>query len=323
MEADTAAAATFQANFGAVAFNGSIQDWLKNEPVPSAEFVIGGPPCQGFSTLGKRDEDDVRNTLWMSYIEAVARAKPVYFVLENVPQFATSNQFPLLDEQTRRGGTLADYAIEAKILNAAQYGAAQVRKRVLVIGHLRDVPAPGFPAPIYPDQNDWRTVAEAWEGMAAVSEATRPADRTTEFNGRDLKGAFRLDELHLMRNYHDISLRRFAAIPPGGSRADLPDDLKMDCWKRHTSGAMDVMGRLRLDRPSVTIRTEFTKPEKGRYLHPSEHRAITIAEGGRLQGFGDDFKFIGSLTQITRQIGNAVPLELASAVARHLLDQIL
>ena len=144
-----------------------------------------------------------------------------------------------------------------------------------------------------------------------------------EFEGSRLAGPYVLSELHLMRRYKDISLRRFAAIPAGGNRTDLPDDLQMECWRKHTSGAMDVMGRLSLGRPSVTIRTEFTKPEKGGYLHPHENRAITIAEGARLQGFPDAYKFVGSLTQITRQIGNAVPVELSSAIATHLLGQIL
>jgi DNA (cytosine-5)-methyltransferase 1 len=85
---------------------------------------------------------------------------------------------------------------------------------------------------------------------------------------------------------------------------------------------MDVMGRLRWDRPSVTIRTEFFKPEKGRYLHPSQHRALTHYEAMKLQGFGDDFKWCGSKLQIARQIGNAVPVELARAVGDHLANAL-
>ena len=119
-----------------------------------------------------------------------------------------------------------------------------------------------------------------------------------------------------------MSLARFAAIPPGGDRRDLPDRLKAPCWRRHDSGARDVMGRLHWDRPSVTIRTGFTKPEKGRYLHPSEDRAITHYEAALLQGFPDTHRFIGSRTSIARQIGNAVPVQLGSAVARRLLEHL-
>jgi DNA (cytosine-5)-methyltransferase 1 len=83
------------------------------------------------------------------------------------------------------------------------------------------------------------------------------------------------------------------------------------------------MGRLRWDQPSVTIRTEFYKPEKGRYLHPDEDRALTLFEAARLQGFPDDHRWVGSKTAIARQIGNAVPIALGSALARQLAQQAL
>lgn len=324
VEADRAAAATFSVNYNNVrVYNGLIEDWLRDEIVPTVDIVVGGPPCQGFSNLGKRDEDDERNGLWESYAEAVARARPLYFVLENVPQFARSDQFALLRRQMRPGGLLKDYDFDTQILNSAHYGAPQLRKRVVVIGHSKEVPAPGFPEPTAPMESGWLTVADAWAGLGRVSDETRPPSRTVQFEGAELSGPYVLSELHLMRSYREISLRRFAAIPPAGNRTHLPDELQMECWRRHTSGAMDVMGRLSFDRPSVTIRTEFTKPEKGRYLHPSENRAITIAEGARLQGFPDDYKFVGSLTQITRQIGNAVPIQLSEAIAAHLLSQVI
>ena len=105
------------------------------------------------------------------------------------------------------------------------------------------------------------------------------------------------------------------------NRFDLPDDLKAPCWRTHTKGSGDVMGRLWWDRPSVTIRTEFWKPEKGRYLHPEQDRAITHYEAALLQGFSPLRKWVGTKTSIGRQIGNAVPVPLARAIARHLADQ--
>lgn len=320
VEMSLPAAASYVQNFGDVAYAGSIQDWFKEEAIPRADIVLGGPPCQGFSTLGKRSADDIRNTLWEYYASTVRQAQPLYFVMENVPQFLKSNQYPLLVNQTQPGGPLEDYAIEARILNAAHFGAPQARKRVIVIGHRRDVPAPRFPEPTHLESTSWRTVAEAWYGIEQGIDTFRPEKRHIEFNGRRLIGAYRSSELHLSRDYRDISLRRFAAIPPGGSRKDLPWELQMDCWREHTSGSMDVMGRLDWHQPSVTLRTEFTKPEKGRYLHPVEDRAISIHEGARLQGFRDDYKFVGSLTEITKQIGNAVPVQLAQALGKHISD---
>src|ERR1700744_1609418 len=100
--------------------------------------------------------------------------------------------------------------------------------------------------------------------------------------------------MHLTRYYEPSSLRRFARIPPGGNRFDLPRHLMSQCWRDHTTGSTDVMGRLSWDKPSVTIRTEFFKPEKGRYLHPTEPRALTHHEAARIQGFPDDYLWVGS-----------------------------
>lgn len=120
---------------------------------------------------------------------------------------------------------------------------------------------------------------------------------------------------HIGRNPKEISLARYKAIPPGGNRFDLPRELQPKCWIKKTKGGTDLMGRLWWDRPSVTIRTEFFKPEKGRYLHPEEHRPITHREAMRLQSFPDSFVFVGSKIEVAKQVGNAVPPPLAYAVA--------
>jgi DNA (cytosine-5)-methyltransferase 1 len=111
-------------------------------------------------------------------------------------------------------------------------------------------------------------------------------------------------------------------VPRGGNRFDLQErrpDLTPKCWVKKTSGGTDIFGRLWWDRPSVTIRTEFYKPEKGRYLHPSEHRPITHWEALRLQSFPDSFLWTGSKARIAVQIGNAVPPLLACAVAENVV----
>jgi DNA (cytosine-5)-methyltransferase 1 len=107
-------------------------------------------------------------------------------------------------------------------------------------------------------------------------------------------------------------------VPPGGNRFDLQKNaphITPGCWIRKTSGGTDLFGRLWWDRPSVTIRTEFYKPEKGRYLHPEQHRPITHREAARIQTFPDDFLFSGTKIQIAKQIGNAVPPILAYHLA--------
>lgn len=300
---------------------GPIQDWLRDEEVPSADLVIGGPPCQGFSTLGKQAADDARNELWRAYAEVARKAKPKFFVLENVPQFLTSTQFPLFEQMTEPGAELEDYSIEYRVVNAAQYGAAQVRKRVIVIGHRNDQPDPGFPAPTHPDRSDWRTVEWAI-GALPDQPGELPQGISTEVAGKSTPGPYLAKELHVGRNYSDLSLARFKAIPAGGSRTDLPLELQCEAWRKHKTGNADVMGRLHWDRPSVTIRTEFIKPEKGRYLHPNADRAITPREGAKLQGFPDSYKFVGPITEIVKQIGNAVPIPLGREIANHLANRL-
>jgi DNA (cytosine-5)-methyltransferase 1 len=95
-------------------------------------------------------------------------------------------------------------------------------------------------------------------------------------------------------------------------------DITPKCWLKKKTGSTDVFGRMRWDEAAPTIRTEFFKPEKGRYLHPQAHRPITIREAARLQTFSDAFIFVGSNVQVAKQIGNAVPVKLAEAIAQHL-----
>jgi DNA (cytosine-5)-methyltransferase 1 len=136
--------------------------------------------------------------------------------------------------------------------------------------------------------------------------------------GTEIRGVQPLD-LHFGRTPTAMSIARYKAVPPGGNRFDLQKNapgITPDCWVRKTSGGTDLFGRLWWDRPSVTIRTEFYKPEKGRYLHPDQHRPITHREAARLMGFPDYFAFQGTKVEIARQIGNAVPPHLGGALAR-------
>lgn len=330
VEADPAAAASFEWNFGqGIVFNGLIEEWLVRGDVPGVvDVVVGGPPCQGFSTLGKRDAEDARNSLWRQYAETLRRTRPRYFVVENVAVFLRSEQFEQLRRATSRGGLLEDYDFEAHLLDSADFGAPQSRKRAVLIGRHRDVPAPPAPERTHsplpaPGTRPHVTVREAFAGVPRDPDMDHMRDgRSIEFGGRRYPGAFTPRQMHWSRTYTELSMRRFASIPEGGNRFDIDAELLAPCWVKHRSGSGDVMGRLRWDRPSVTIRTEFFKPEKGRYLHPVENRAITHYEAAILQGFPPDHGFVGSKTSIARQIGNAVPVPLAAAVAKTIVDTI-
>jgi DNA (cytosine-5)-methyltransferase 1 len=272
---------------------------LKGQDV---DVIIGGPPCQGFSQLGKRMRDDPRNEMLHEFWRIVTCLRPKVFVMENVPQLLKSDQFAEFQGLVED----SEYEISFEVLMAADFGAAQKRKRAIVIGSR--IGRPFHPAPTHKDPakisklqqetvKPWRTVRDAIGDL--------PLKPTGE-------------NLHTGRNPTELSIKRYKHIPPGGNRFDLPRHLTINCWLNKTSGGTDLFGRLWWNRPSVTIRTEFFKPEKGRYLHPTEHRPITLREGARLQGFPDSYKFVGSNTQIAKQIGNAVPVPLAQLIANEI-----
>ena len=315
---DPASIETHSANFGGQNISGNIEQWLQSRPViPKADVVIGGPPCQGFSLLNKNRRGDVRRALWEPYLDVVELSEARVFVMENVSELFRS---PELEQIRRRAAGMGFETTEA-VLNAADYGVPQTRRRTVVVGWKPEaIPPPIFPPPpthATPDNKisdlpRWRTVRDAIGKLAAPI-------------GTEIRAAKSPYNLHFGRNPTAVSLARYKAVPPGGNRFDLQRNaphITPSCWIRKTSGGTDLFGRLWWDRPSVTIRTEFFKPEKGRYLHPEQNRPITHREAARLMGFPDHFIFKGTKVEIARQIGNAVPPPLAGAIAR-MVEQAL
>lgn len=316
VEHDREAAATYAENFGDHVYVGDISAWAKKD-MPSAQVVIGGPPCQGFSALGLQDPDDPRSQLWNEYLRVLRAVDPDFFVLENVPQFLGSQQFRDLTAQTQRGGKLSRWRLEPHLVNAAQYGAAQARKRAIVIGRRAGTPELGPPDQIAVT----RTVRDVLAHVSPRVKQVELPDSWSSFRGEPVRGVFKMTDLHVTRRPTAMSEARYRAIPAKGNRFNLPWELQTPGWRKHTSGSTDVMGRLHWDKPSVTIRTEFFKPEKGRYLHPKEHRAITHYEAALIQGFPESFVWCGGKIAIARQIGNAVPVPLGRAIAALLLER--
>ena len=313
VEHDRAAAATFETNFAAAVYADDIEN-LDPATYPDADIVLGGPPCQGFSPLGRDRDPSSRaalNSLWRHYIAAVRHIRPAGFVVENVPQFLGSAQFAEFATLMAQDRFLRRYNVAHGVLDAADYGAAQHRRRAVIVAvKARNVPWP--PAQTHGPQREssgWRTVRSAIGDLPEEPTSAGPA--INEDGTQDL---------HFGRNPTDVSLQRYRVIPPGGNRFDLArlrPDITPACWLNKPSGTTDVMGRMWWDRPAPTIRTEFYKPEKGRYLHPDLDRPITHREAARLQSFPDTFVFEGSKVCVARQIGNAVPPALAQAVAAH------
>lgn len=307
---DAAAVETYKANFGNHADCADIEQWLaQGKPIPKADVVIGGPPCQGFSLLNKQRLGDVRRELWQPYMDIVQRSGAKVFVIENVPGLIASDEFL----QIKACAETMGFEISADYVNSANYGVPQTRKRAVIIGWKKGMrqptqfpPAPSHRAPSEKGNLPvWRTVKDA------IGNLPEPV-------GTEIRSTKAPLDLHFGRQPTPVSLKRYKAVPPGGNRFDLQrnaPDITPDCWIRKTSGGTDLFGRLWWERPSVTIRTEFFKPEKGRYLHPQSHRPITHREAARLMSFPDDFKFVGSKVEIARQIGNAVPPLLGKAIA--------
>lgn len=306
---DKAASATHEKAFKSPCITGNIEDWLKSSPdIPNADVVIGGPPCQGFSLLNKKRHGDERRALWEPFLDVVQISGAAVFVMENVKELLRSGEFHDIKARAKEIG----FKIVADKLNAADYGAPQARHRAIIIGWKEDelspmeLPRSTHSSPAAKDDlPDWITVRDVIADL--------PDPKGTEI--RNCKPPL---NLHFGRNPTEKSLARYRVVPPGGNRFDLQKnapEITPDCWLNKPSGGTDLFGRLWWDRPSVTIRTEFFKPEKGRYLHPEKHRPITHREAARLMGFPDDFPFVGSKVEIARQIGNAVPPPLASAIA--------
>ena len=317
---------TYNRNFGYHCVAGDIVDILKDPStvIPEADVVIGGPPCQGFSLLNKNREGDPRKQLWRPFLEVVERSKASVFVMENVPQLLGSFEHGEIIGTAESMG----FKCWSEKLTAADYGVPQKRRRAFIVGCRHMDPALIFPPKKthydpgngnfqksfpqignighIPGAARWRTVRDA------IADLPKP-------EGTEIRAENSPLDLHFGRSPTPKSMARYSAIPEEGmNRFDLQKrapELTPACWIRKKSGGTDLFGRLWWNRPAFTIRTEFFKPEKGRYLHPVQHRPITHREAARLQSFPDEFRFTGSKIQIARQIGNAVPPLLAARVA--------
>jgi DNA (cytosine-5)-methyltransferase 1 len=305
VECDSDAAETYRQNFGDHVIEVPIEDVAVFR---EADVVIGGPPCQGFSPLNRDAVGFERRGLWREYLRALEQARPRAFVMENVPELLVSAEYIEFKARVEDLG----FTVEDDVLNAADYGVPQRRRRAIAIGtRTGSVPWPdrSHADPDTPHElEDWVAFRAAVEGLPRTP------------NGKDW---------HRARNPRPFSVRRYKAVPrDGGNRFQMQHnldraglgDLVPRCWREKPTGTTDVFGRLWWDRPAYTIRTEFFKPEKGRYLHPSAHRPITVREAARCMSFGDDFVFPEdqSMTSVARQIGNAVPPLLARRIAEAL-----
>lgn len=267
------------------------------------DVVAGGPPCQGFSVQGRGAPEDSRNDLFLKFGEVAVALRPRAILIENVPTVLGKRGAPYLgrvESELRRSG----YNVYKSVLQAADYGVAQFRRRAFIVAIRLDCDK-GFAFPI-PKKRDgnYVTVREA------IGSLPPPPD---DFREHPEYANHRLVAIS------DINLQRLRHVPEGGGRLDVPVELQLPCHRKSNGHRhLDVFGRLWWDRPSGTITAMFDNFTRGRFAHPAEHRNITGREGARLQSFPDTFRFIGPKKDVARQIGNAVPPLLAQAMGEAL-----
>jgi DNA (cytosine-5)-methyltransferase 1 len=289
VEIDKTAVATYAKNLGN---HVRCADVTRTQPLSECEVLLAGPPCQGFSTLGRRKSDDPRNQLSLEVVRWARALKPKVVVIENVPQFLLSEHWRRVKRQLENLG----FRVDSFVLNALDYGCPQLRRRSFTIANSNGIEV------VEPRKRQGlTTVREAWEGLPGIP------------NGKNH---------HVAPQPSPLALRRMRLIPPGGDRRDVlrsAPDLAPPSWRRLNCQVTDAWGRMYWDAPCNTLRTALQNPSKGRYIHPERHRVVSLREAARLHTIPDSWQFAGLPTQVARQIGNSVPLALGRAVAKTVL----
>lgn len=269
----------------------------------AVELVTACPPCQPFSTLGSGEVSDPRNALVTSVERFVTHLQPRAVVLENVPGVQREPRFVRLVESLR-----GRYEVREYVVQATDFGVPQRRRRMIVIGIDRELGV------VPPDDLVAALPAHFDVSPRTAGQALAPAGRLSED----------IDPVHRARQPRAKTLERIKAVTQGGGRRQLPEHLQLDCHKNlGRQDATSIYGRIDPSKPSPTMTTRCTTPSCGRFVHPTEHRGLTLREAALLQTFPIDYKFVGSYGSIERQIGNAVPPRLAAAiglVVRGLID---
>jgi DNA (cytosine-5)-methyltransferase 1 len=316
VEIEADAAAAYAENVGVSPLVQDIReitgrDLLAGSSIGVGELTLlfGCPPCQSFTILrrgaAETAADGARNSLPREYSRLVEELRPRHIAFENVPGMVDGRWRYRFDE------LLADlerlgYRCVWAVLDAADYGVPQRRRRVVVVGSRLVKP----------------TLPPA--SHKALGEDGLPVHRTV----RDAIGRLRrldpgeadpVDPLHRARRHSDIAIRRLRAVPEGGGRMNLPQELQLACHQGHP-GHYDIYGRMWWDRLAPTLTSGCTNVTKGRFGHPEQDRAITLREALLLQGFPAAATVKGDTDTMALQVGNAVPPKLTAALGQTILE---
>lgn len=292
--------------------NYSADDILRLAKIPKGkkiDVVFGGPPCQAFSTAGaRRALDDERGNVFLRYIDIVQQLRPTYVVIENV-RGLLSAPYPCDDIQTPiKGGAFhvilkrlkdAGYTVSFELYNAANFGAPQIRERVVMIGKLGKDKV-SYLSPTHSQNGEyglpkWRTLRDALQPLKNLPQ-------------------------HYIE-FPEKRLKYYRMLKEGQYWKDLPKDVQVEAMGEKLKlggGKTGFFRRLSFDKPSPTLVTNPTMPATD-LCHPIENRPLSVEEYKCIQEFPMDWQIRGSLVEQYKQIGNAVPIKLGEAIARTIL----
>lgn len=291
------------------------------------DIIVGGPPCQAYSTVGKRLIDDPRGKLFQEYYRVLKEFNPKLFLFENVKGLLSMQDGELLKTIISLFESLG-YKVKYKLLNAADYGAPQIRERVIIIGSKLKTEFE-YPEPTHynPEEENsllknklkpYLTLEEAISDLPFIRTNEESFKYTSEpkndFQRLMRKNAPEKLMDHNSPKNNDKLVKMMELLPDGGTPEDLPEHL------RPTSGFKNTYCRLWWKRPSTTITRNLSTPSSSRCIHPKAPRPLTTREGARIQCFPDDYQFYGSRGDRNLQIGNAVPTFLSQALSKSILD---
>ena len=324
------------------------QAFLREHDIERVDVIVGGPPCQGFSRVGRgklrqinNDPNyvhDPRNQLYREFIRFVVSLKPAYFVIENVPdmQYYQSDGERLIDTIKNELTNRAGYVVDSRVLMAADFGVPQLRQRLFIVGNRLGKPIT-WPAPTrQPDE--YVSVWEAISDLPVVGVKQRsdelpyiPRHELNEYQQQMRVGSDGVLYNHQTRWHNADDLEAFRLLQEGGRYISLPDELRRYDSKsypeKRNEWFKDRYRKLIRDKPSWTIEAHIAR-DTYRHIYPSRDgepeppRTVSVREAARLQSFPDRFRFLGAFTQQFHQVGNAVPPLLAKAVAEAILPDV-
>ncbi len=273
---------------------------------PDAPLVlIGCAPCQGFSShRNSAGETDVRNTLFATFAKAAAAIRPDVVVVENVPEVATDRYWPVVAE-ARRILEQSGYQVVLTAHDMAEFGVPQHRFRAVMVAMRRPFKMPrGFLG-----DGRRRTVRDAIGRLPPIA----PGE------------VCRSDAMHYTASHKASTVETIKAVAPDGGRRPFhvgPESLRRFAIRTGELAFKDVYSRLWWDRPAITITGHARNPASGRYVHPEQHRGLSVREAALLQGFPSSWTFAGGLSPAFLQVGNAVPPPFAAFLAVHVLGEL-